>query len=218
MRYDGPFMRLWEQVLGYIYLTLVWLVFCIPLVTIGAATSAFYGTARRYLMAREGHLLPTFWRVFRSSFRQSTVLWVASVAVGFLIFQGIRIMQVWSTAAWSGAFQGVQILCLVFLLAVLIYGLPSIARFDNRLVQIVKNSLILSIRHFGKTLLILLLIAIGVFICWLLPIFLIIVPSLVMLFWCHIVEKIFGLYLPEPDSDRGDPEEDAEGRSQAPRP
>ncbi|NLM14276.1 MAG: YesL family protein, partial [Clostridiaceae bacterium] len=54
MRYDGPFMRLWEQVLGYIYLTLVWLVFCIPLVTIGAATSAFYGTARRYLIAREG--------------------------------------------------------------------------------------------------------------------------------------------------------------------
>ncbi len=53
-------MSLWEQVLGYIYLTLVWLVFCIPLVTIGAATSAFYGTARRYLMAQEGHLLPTF--------------------------------------------------------------------------------------------------------------------------------------------------------------
>lgn len=203
IRHDSLLMNIWELVLGYIYLTIVWLLFCLPLVTIGAATSAFYGTARRYLMAREGHLLPTFWKTFRGSFRQATVLWLLSAAAGFLIFQGVRIMQAFSDSAWSGAFQGVQVLCLSLIIAMLLYALPSIARFDNRLVEIFKNSLLLSIRHFGKTLLILVLIAAGSLVIWLLPVFLIILPSLIMLFWCYWLEKIFALYLPDSPGNDG---------------
>ena len=197
MKHDSLLMNVWELVIGYIFLTIVWLIFCLPLVTIGAATSAFYGTARRYLMAREGYLLKTFWKSFSSSFRQATILWLVSAAAGFLIFQGIRIMQVLSAGVWSGAFQGVQILSASLIAAMLLYALPGIARFKNSLLQIIKNSLLLLIRHFGRTLLILLLIVAGSLVIYLIPVFLIIIPSLLMLFWCYWLEKIFALYLPE---------------------
>lgn len=194
-RYDSPLMGLLRGILNYVLLSLLWILFSLPLVTVGASTCALYYTAKNVLLEEKGYLFATFWKGFRENFKQSTILWVCLAALGILIWQDIRIMRAVSDAAWSVALQCVHYLIAVLLTVIYVYGMPHIARFKNSLWQIVKNSLLLGIRHLFSTVFVLLLIAAGAFAVWLLNVLLIIMPALIMTFWCRRLEKIFAKYI-----------------------
>lgn len=194
-RYDSPLMGLLRGVLNYVLLSLLWILFSLPLATIGASTSALYYTAKNALLEEKGYLFSTFWKGFCDNFKQSTVLWLCLAAVGILIWQDIRIMRAISDAAWSVALQCVHYLIAVLLVIIFLYGMPHIARFKNVLRQIVKNSIILGIRHLFNTVFILLIITAGVFAAWLLNVLIIIMPALIMAIWCKRLEKIFAKYM-----------------------
>ena len=66
-----------------VVLNLLYVLCCIPVVTIGAATTALYGTVLA-LLHDEGHLYTLFVRIFLKRFKQATVfwlLWLTAVAV-----------------------------------------------------------------------------------------------------------------------------------------
>ena len=195
LRWDNPFMALQRGILNYVLLSLLWILFCIPLLTIGASTSALYHTTRKFLLGEEGYLFSTFWEGFRKNFKQSTILWIILVAAGILIWQDIRIMRVISDATWSYVLQYAHYLIAFFLISVFLYGIPQIVRFNNNLRQIIKNSALMSIRHLFSTIFVMVLLVGGAIVVWLLPILLITMPALLMAFWSRRLEKLFSKYI-----------------------
>ncbi|MGI6577855.1 MAG: YesL family protein [Eubacteriales bacterium] len=194
-QYDSPVMALLRGILNYVQLSLLWILFSLPILTIGASTSALYYATKNVLLEEKGYLFSTFWKGFRKNFKQSTILWVCLAVAGILIWQDIRIMRAISDAAWSIALQYVQYLIALLLTIIFLYGMPHIARFNNSLRQIVRNSILLGIRHLFNTVFILLLIAAGAISVWLLNVLLIIMPALIMAFWCKRLEKVFSKYM-----------------------
>ena len=76
-----------------VVLNLLYVLCCIPVVTIGAATTALYGTVLA-LLHDEGHLYTLFVRIFLKRFKQTTVFWllwltVVAVAAADLIIVGL---------------------------------------------------------------------------------------------------------------------------------
>ncbi len=78
---DSPLMGFLIKTFDCVCLSLLWLVFSLPVITIGASSAAMYAAAHRCLQKDEGHLLPTFWAAFRENFRRSTLCWLIVLAI-----------------------------------------------------------------------------------------------------------------------------------------
>ena len=168
--------------------------FCIPLLTIGASTSALYHTTRKFLLGEEGYLFSTFWEGFRKTLnsRQYSGLFLLRQGSDLARHQNYACI---SDATWSYVLQYAHYLIAFFLISVFLYGIPQIVRFNNNLRQIIKNSALMSIRHLFSTIFVMVLLVGGAIVVWLLPILLITMPALLMAFWSRRLEKLFSKYI-----------------------
>ena len=91
---DSKFMQAMSRVADLIILNVIYLVTCLPVVTIGAASTALYTVCFRLGTDREGSLVKGYFRAFRDEFRQATLIWLflllfgAASCVNFILFLG----------------------------------------------------------------------------------------------------------------------------------
>ena len=85
LSYDSPFGQLMMKLCYSCCLNILWFLCCIPIVTIGASTTALYYTSLKIVRGEDHALTRMFFRSFRENFRQSTVLWLILLAVGGLL-------------------------------------------------------------------------------------------------------------------------------------
>ena len=79
---DSKFMQAMSRVADLIILNVIYLVTCLPVVTIGAASTALYTVCFRLGTAREGSLVKGYFRAFRDEFRQATLIWLFLLLFG----------------------------------------------------------------------------------------------------------------------------------------
>ena len=91
---DSKFMQVMSRVADLIILNVIYLVTCLPVVTIGAASTALYTVCFRLGTDREGSLVKGYFRAFRDEFRQATLIWLflllfgAASCVNIILFLG----------------------------------------------------------------------------------------------------------------------------------
>ena len=67
-------------------LNFMWLLFSIPIVTIGAATVAAMSVALKMADDEEGYIGRSFVRAFRENWKKGTVLWVITVIAAYAVY------------------------------------------------------------------------------------------------------------------------------------
>ena len=80
--YESKFSQLLLKLCYACYLNLLWFVCSIPIVTIGASTTALYYAALKVVRDEDSHVGAAFFRSFRQNFRQATVLWLILLGIG----------------------------------------------------------------------------------------------------------------------------------------
>lgn len=134
-------------------LNFIYVLSCIPIITIGASTTALYYTTLKMAENNESYVWRDYWKAFKSNLKQATVIWLivfagwAVVALDFLIAGGLS-MQLGTIVA-----IGVVVVA-VFLGILGLYVFPLLARFDNTVVRTMKNAVMIAIRHLPSTILI----------------------------------------------------------------
>ena len=139
--YDSKFMQALSTLVDHILLNLLYLLCCLPVVTIGAAQAGLY-TAQRALHGDTDDRTPTaaFFRGFCTGFLKVTAAWCMLAIPAALCAYGILTAQ--SSAA--------QLICLVLLclLSLPLTQLPlAHARFDCTPAQLLRNSVYLTGRY-----------------------------------------------------------------------
>ena len=66
---DGKFVKVLNRIADLVGLNLLAILFCIPIVTIGASITAVYGCIFRIQEKKEGYLIKDFWKLFKSKFQ-----------------------------------------------------------------------------------------------------------------------------------------------------
>ena len=79
---DSKFMIAMSRLADLTLLNLLFLITCIPLFTVGAASTALYTVAFRIGTVRETGVIKPYFRAFRDNFRQATILWLLLVLGG----------------------------------------------------------------------------------------------------------------------------------------
>lgn len=130
---------------------LLFLVCCIPIITIGPALTALYHCMLRTVKGNNNGTTKTFFRTFKENFRQSLIVWLGLLAVGFILFLNIRFLQNTASVVSKPLFYvSLGIAGLVIILALYIF--PVIAAFANTTVNLLKNAYVFAFLHFPSTL------------------------------------------------------------------
>ncbi|MCL2461419.1 MAG: DUF624 domain-containing protein [Defluviitaleaceae bacterium] len=90
---DGMFYKIGTLIADVVLLGVAWLIFSIPVVTIGASTTALYYVATRRISDREGYIFRDFWSSFKSNFKKSTIVWVVALVIIYVLYINITYLR-----------------------------------------------------------------------------------------------------------------------------
>ena len=153
---DSPIMVFLGKVGDLIWLNVLTMICCIPIVTVGASITALHYVSIKMVRNEEGYLTKNFFKSFRQNFFQATVLWVLMLFILAVAGADFYFLSMMEGTVVEVVKIGLYAVFLFFFFSS-IYWFPLLSKFENSLRNIVKNSLLLSIMHFPKTIGILLI-------------------------------------------------------------
>lgn len=140
LKIDNPVFA-WMGTLGdVIALNLLWLLCCLPVVTIGASTTALYYGARKIAAGEEYRVSKDFFHSLGANWKQATLLWLAELAAGALFAADLWI-GLHTDSGMGNVFRGAGGVLLVLWLAQLGFAFPLLARYDYRLGRLAMDCL-----------------------------------------------------------------------------
>lgn len=144
---DNPVMQFITKIVYSVYLNILWFMCCIPVVTAGAATTALYYVTLKMAKNEEGGITKSFFKAFKENFKQSTIVWLILLALGIVL--GIDGYVLWhmsfENAFWT-VITAIFLVAAAAYLIVVMYIFPLMARFDNTIFAMFKNSLFIGMR------------------------------------------------------------------------
>lgn len=152
---ENPVGRMLVRIVDVVILNVLYLLFCLPLFTIGAATSALYYVTVR--MADQTCVSPIrdFWKGFRDNFKAITPVWLAVLLYIVLIGTAFLMnhQRRWGedNAGWIYIVL-VMVSVLIVLLCEWLFALQM--RFENTRRELVKNAALFLVRFLPSLLLI----------------------------------------------------------------
>lgn len=154
---DGPIFSFLGKMADLCILNIVFLITCLPVVTIGASISAMYYVTLKMVHNEEGYIIRSFYKAFRQNFRQATAIWVPSALAIILMLVDIRIFGSDPKATYQPLLIGAYLILLI-IFYMLTFVFPVLAKFENTIGQTVKNAFAMSISRLPYALCILVLV------------------------------------------------------------
>ena len=152
---DNAFFRFMGRLTDLVWINILTLVCCLPVITAGAAISAMYKVLIKIAMENVGGLTRMYFGAFKSNFKQATKIWIPTLLImlimlsnAWLIHQGILDAN---PALLIGAGISIGIITVVVIL-LQIYALSLLAFYDNTLKQTVKNAFLLILAYLPRSL------------------------------------------------------------------
>ena len=149
---DSPLMRFLTKLADLMILNIVFLITCLPVVTIGAAWTALYYVAMKMVRDEEGGILRSYFHAFRLNFRQATLLWLGVLVIAVVLVLDLLILSRIDSVIAAIMNMGIGMIGILAFL-VLQYLFPLLARFDASTAQTLKNAVLLTVGQLPRTLL-----------------------------------------------------------------
>lgn len=142
--YEAPFWRFMSRVADLVIVNAYWLICSLPVVTIGASTSALYCVTLHMARGEGGGVTRMFFSAFRQNLRQGLALFFI-----LLLPVALVVYEVWlyvSGAVGQSLWMSV-VFCMPAILVALItaYVYPLLAQFDNSVKNTLKNACLLAV-------------------------------------------------------------------------
>ncbi len=144
----NPENRFWSfmnKIADVFFLGILWFIFSIPVITMGAATTSLYQFTLKQTDDEEGYVWKSFVRAFLRNFRQATGLWLILLGAGIFLAADIwACVQIRIPGAVRiVCFGALLCLSLVYILTAL-YVFPILSRFDLNIKTILSHSFIMA--------------------------------------------------------------------------
>ena len=150
---DGPIFVFLSKMADFMILNLLFVICCLPIVTIGAAVTAMSYVCIKMKEGTEGYIWKSFLTSFRMNVKQATVIWLIMAA-----FLAVLIIDLLAVRTLPGSFQlPMQIAVmagLVLWLMIFLTVFPLQSRFYNPVKTTLHNALLLAVANTPRLLLV----------------------------------------------------------------
>lgn len=172
MRYllnpDSPIMSFWKKLTDFVILNVLWVVGCLPVITIGASTAAMHRCVMQQQIHGDISVFKDFWKAYRQNFKQATGLFLIEAVVICIFLIDIQI--VWNMETQTGVMNVIWIIMLfVLLIPALSVLLPLQAQFENGFFATLKKAWLMAMLHLPAALLVTLINGIPLFMSVFMP-------------------------------------------------
>lgn len=206
---DSRVMRFLTKIADLMILNVIFVLSCLPIVTIGAAWTALYYVALKMVKDSHNGIIRSFFHSFKENFKQATMLWLGVFALGALLFWDFRVIGSMEASSFLNGMRIALGLVSAAALLILQYIFPCLAKFETTIPGALKNACLMAVGNFPRTVLMLLISAIPIrltfldelslltgFFAWLGMAF-----ALVAVAKSCLLVKIFNKYFPEPGEE-----------------
>ena len=173
---DSPLYKFISRFWDVLRLNFLWIVFSLPIVTIGAATVAVFSVTLKMSENSEGYIVKQFVQAFKENLKQGIFLGLMLLALCYLAYLNMEFFNKIENNPIYFLFAAI-----IIMLAGMIYftyAFAICARYENTIINILKNSAAISMKYFGRTVLL-----------W------IVIALLVMLFMFNSTLMFFGILI-----------------------
>jgi uncharacterized membrane protein YesL len=149
---DSPLFRALGKLADLMILNIAFIIFSIPIFTIGASLTGMYYVTLKMAAGEEGYIFKSFWKSFKENFKQATAIWLIILVIGLVLVADLLILRDSSGTAFTvlkAAILAISVVCLM----TFVYIFPVLARFYNTIRGTFRNSLLMAIAHFPYTIL-----------------------------------------------------------------
>lgn len=187
--------KILRTLLDCVLASFLWLLCAVPVVTVGAASTALYHTVHTVIRRDEGRVWTEFRAAFKSNFKQATLVWLIALPVlAFVLAGGYNAFILYRLEIVSGILPLAIACVLIGVILWVCYLFPCIARFENTLGQMLKNCGMFVLLHplWSAVLLLVFLgeAAVALTVPGLFPL----VPAFGTLLSSYPLERVFGKY------------------------
>jgi uncharacterized membrane protein YesL len=158
----GRVYRALEVFTDLVYLNLLWLVACLPVVTIAPATAAMFGVVRGWIRGKDVPMTREFFSLFRENFGQALAVGLVWSALGAVIAADFLLV-----GQMESFRRPLYVIFLAFALvyaSATVYLFPVMVNYELDWKTVIKNSLLFSIARPLTTLQCLLTVAVALFV------------------------------------------------------
>ena len=211
---EGPLVRALSDLNTLVILNILTALFCIPVITAGASVAAMHYVIMEMFENRGDGAAREFWKRFKENLRNATPVWLILLAAAVFIYVDCRIIM--------GGQMGLPRAMLVPLYigafieaSIAVYAFPLTARFVYSTGATFKNSAILAVANFPRTVLMVLYHVIMPYLLFnvsrLLPLFFLVGISLPAYFSALLYMPVIRKMIGEPEPDEDMPEDGPDG-------
>ena len=199
---DNLWWRFVSRCVDAVGLSVLWAMLCLPVVTVGPASSALYYTVVKCFRQGEKGTFGVFNRAFRENLKQGVIATLICLPVAAALAFGYAVMRAnWGSDLGAVMFVAYDI-ALVVPAGIVCWLFPLLGRFSFRLRDAFRTAAMLALRHLPTTVVtVLLALELGIFtlerwwpVCF--------APALCALLTSLFFERIFPKYLSEADAEK----------------
>lgn len=196
---DSKFYKWGTLLADLIILTVLWLICSLPIITIGASTTALYYVTTRQLSNREGYVSRDFFRSFRKNFLQATLVEIILGIMTAALF--INILMLDRSTVLGSILYPIQFVILYELSIVTIYIYPILSRFEFKTIQLFKTAFFMANRHLMTTITCFVLFIAAILIIFKCYILIFVCAGFYAILTSLMFMSLFRKYIPEMDKD-----------------
>lgn len=153
---DGPVMGVLGRITDVLVLNLIFIVTCIPIVTIGPALTSLYTVTLKMVKNEDSYIFKSYFSAFKDNFKISFFAWL--IILVLLVVFSIDYRIVITLGSDLGEFFPILFLALNFIcFLITLYLFPYIARFENTLKVSFKNVVLIMLASVPWTFLLVLI-------------------------------------------------------------
>ena len=165
---DSPLMSGLNKMADLMILNFLTILLCIPVVTAGASITAMHYVCLKLVRNEETYIIKQFFKSFKQNFVQATAIWFIKLAIAVLLYIDFRIALTSENELPFAVIVGLfAVTVLVFALG--LHAFALLAKFENSIFATIKNSVLVGLLIFPKTILMVLIWAVPLVIAYAAP-------------------------------------------------
>lgn len=154
---DSKLYKFMSRLTDLVKLNFMWLVFSLPVVTLGISTIAAYTVALKMAENEEGYIARGFLKAFKENWKQGLIMSFITLLCAWAVYLDFQIFNAVEENAYVFLIIGI-IAAYVFVFS-LLYAYPLLARYENTIPKTLQNSFQISMRYFLRSLFLVILVA-----------------------------------------------------------
>lgn len=187
---DSGFSKFMNRVADLFILNILWIFCSIPIITIGATTTALYSVNLKFIDNEEENLIKTFFKSFKENFKKSTIIWLIILLLSIIL--GVNLVF-WLKCGLSLSYFALPFIffSLFIFLLVIPYIFIILTKTKCSILNIFKYCFIISLKNLPYSILIVLFGASVLFATFYFPIVFLFMLLLGVALHSYMISRIF---------------------------